>query len=76
MTALMMFDVLVVLQVEVVVDGVTNGEDTKDEVKQGSNGSIVTINVLGLVTTEETRGLRSFDGTLGQLLIILNAFYI
>ena len=72
----MMFDVLVVLQVEVVVDGVTNGKDTKDEVKQGSNGSIVTVNVLGLVTTEKTGGLRSFDGTLGQLLIILNAFYI
>lgn len=58
-------------QVEVVVDSVTSGKDTKDEVKQGSDGSIVAINVTSLVTGPWTRGLGSFDSTLGKVLKLI-----
>lgn len=55
-------------QVEVVVDAVTNDKDTKDEVEQRSNGSILAVNVASLVAAPEARGLGRLDGALGQAL--------
>lgn len=55
-------------QVEVVVDAVTNDKDTKDEVEQRSNGSILAVNVASLVAAPKARGLGRLDGALGQAL--------
>lgn len=56
---------------EVIIDSITNSEDTKDEVNQRSDRGVLTINVTGLITTPRTRRLGSFDGTLGQFLFIV-----
>lgn len=56
-------------QVEVVVDGVTSDEDQTQEVEEGGDGGIVTIDVASLVTTPGTGGLGNNGGTLGQVLI-------
>lgn len=53
---------------EVVVDSVASDKDTKDEMKQGSDRGVFTINVTSLVTSPWTRGLGSFNSTLGKVL--------
>lgn len=55
-------------QVEVVVDSVASNEDTKDEVKQGSDRGVLTVNVTGLVASPWTRRLGGFSSTLGKVL--------
>lgn len=58
-------------QVEVIIDSVTDGKDTENEVKQRSNRSVITVNVTSLVLTPRTGRLGSFNGTLRQFLMML-----
>lgn len=55
-------------QVEVVVNGVTGDKDETEEMEEGGDGRIVTVNVTGLVATPGTGGLGHSSSTLGQVL--------
>jgi hypothetical protein len=58
----------VLTQVEVVVNRVTGDEDETEEMEEGGDGGIVTVNVTGLVATPGTRGLGRSRSSLGQVL--------
>lgn len=51
-----------------VVNGVTNDEDTEDEVKQRSDGGVLAVNVASLVAAPGTGRLGLGSSTLGEFL--------
>lgn len=56
-------------QVTLVINGITNSKDTKDEVKQRSDRSVFTVNVTSLITSKRTNRLGNFGSSLRKFLL-------